>query len=174
MTAIIIYHNDPYKLPFPLVGMPINAANIIAPEANYHGMSYGDWVAEWCNWLCSARPFYNGTSDVIFLKEGYLGYDSDKMTSIQNIREYDYPGSRVLKEMERATETRSLYNRVGLQDGTNLGELITLDTAIFIPILTSMVWRGSTYDGRSIDTLEDMKDAVRKDTDETPGNLGFL
>jgi hypothetical protein len=48
---------------------------ILQPEENFRGMSYGDLIARWNNWLLSSHPYYDG-SDILFLR-GNMGYYTD-------------------------------------------------------------------------------------------------
>ena len=71
------------------------------------GMSYGNWIATWTNWLFSGvQSEYNGSSDMLFLR-GYFGYNYNEATNtIQNIYEYDYKKTvgSVCKHVKRHSE----------------------------------------------------------------------
>jgi hypothetical protein len=48
---------------------------VLQPEENFRGMSYGDLIARWNNWLMSSHPYYDG-GDILFLR-GNMGYYTD-------------------------------------------------------------------------------------------------
>lgn len=145
---------------------------VVKDSDNYRGMSYGNWVSVWTNWLFSGYPEYNPLSDMLFLR-GYFGYRySQSSNSIQNLYEYDYLArtatrARLSKDIQRTVETRPIYNRVGLKDGANLGLVIPFGTSIMIPVMTATVWKGEVFEGRILEDEEDLRNAARKDTDES-------
>ena len=52
--------------------------DIVPPNQNFRGMSYGEWAGEWCNWLLgSKKPDYQRYSrgnPVLFLRGAYDYY----------------------------------------------------------------------------------------------------
>ena len=145
---------------------------IVKDNDSFRGMSYGNWASVWTNWLFSGYPEYNPISDMLFLR-GYFGYRySQSSNSIQNLFEYDYlnktaTSARLSKDVQRTVENRPIYNRVGLKDGANLGIVVPFGTAIMIPIMTATVWKGEVFEGRILEDEENLRNAARKDSDES-------
>lgn len=145
--------------------------NCLRFDETFKGCSYSTWIQKWSRWFVSAFPSYNPTDDVLFLR-GVLEANYGEANSIQNIYEYNYQKRTGLnptldKDIQRSVEKRPIYNRVGLKDGSKLGEIIPLRTAIFCPILTSMYWQTNEYEGRILESDADLRYAVKKDTDES-------
>ncbi len=115
----------------------------VLPSESFRGMSYGDWVASWNQWLVSENPSYNG-EDILFLR-GNVNYRS------VGGKEDDGP---------RYLDPKAVYDRT-----KDNGETIYEGTAILIPILTSHFSIGDFYNGRKITTIPYLRYATNKDTD---------
>jgi hypothetical protein len=113
--------------------------DIVHPTENFRGMSYGDWIAAWHQWLLSDNPSYNG-ENILFLR-GNVDYS----------RLVVEDGSRYLDP--------KAYDRT--QDK---GETIDESTAI-VPILTSHFYIGDFYNGRKIISIPYLRYVTNKDTD---------
>ena len=66
------------------------------------------------------------------------------LNTIENIYEYNYQmrtgvNPTLDKDVQRSVEKRPIYNRVGLKDGSKLGEIIPLKTVIFLPYLDNTI-----------------------------------
>lgn len=160
----------PRNMPTP---PPPYESNCLKPEETFRGCSYSVWIQRWSRWITSGFPSYNPPDDMLFLRGAIEGNYSQN-DSIQNIYEYNYQARigtstnpSLDKDIQRSVETRPILNRVGLKDGTKLGEIIPLRTAIFCPILTALYWQTNQYEGRILDTDEDLRYAAKKDTDES-------
>lgn len=122
--------------------MPIK---VIPVRENFLGMSYGDWAAEWDNWLMSEDPERNLRNDIIFLR-GNLDYNP--VASADRFPRYMAPKSEL-----------TLVGKNGL--------LLFSNSGILIPVLTARYSLGDLYDGRRIDDPLGLRDAVNRDTDES-------
>jgi hypothetical protein len=110
---------------------------IILPWENFRGMSYGDWIAAWYQWLLSERPEYNG-EDILFLR-GNVNY-------------------RPVGGNEGGPQH---IDPKGKHEGS---EEIDECTAILIPILTSHLSLGDYYNGKKITSIPDLRETTNKDT----------
>lgn len=115
----------------------------VLPSESFRGMSYGDWVASWNQWLVSENPSYSG-EDILFLR-GNVNYRS--------VGGNEDDGPRYL-------DPKAVYDRT-----KDNGETIYEGTAILIPILTSHFSIGDFYNGRKITTIPYLRYATNKDTD---------
>src|SRR5690348_17311182 len=98
--------------------------DVVSPNENYKGMSYGQWAAIWANWLmCKDPDYYNG-DDILFLR-GNVNYGP-----VGNIE-----GS------PRFIDPKGVYKRLG-KEGVTIFE----QTAILIPIVTVEYWIGGMFD----------------------------
>ena len=116
--------------------------DIIFPSETFRGMSYGDWIAAWHQWLVSDDPTYNG-EDILFLR-GNVNY-----MPIGNKE----GGPQYL-------DPKAVYDRT-----KDNGEIIYECTAILIPILTSHFYIGDFYNGRKIISIPYLRYVTNKDTD---------
>ena len=116
--------------------------DIVLPSENFRGMSYGDWIAAWHQWLVSDDPIYNG-EDILFLRSN-VNYRpiGDKEGGPQYL------------------DPKAVYDRT-----KENGEIIYENTAILIPILTSHFCIGDLYNGRKITSIPYLRYITNKDTD---------
>ena len=143
----------------------------LRPDDVFRGCTYSTWTQKWSRWFMSGFPAYNPPDDMLFLR-GSIEANYGSGDLIENIYEYNYQKRTGInpsldKDIQRSSEKRRIYNRVGLKDGSKLGEIIPLRTAIFCPILTSLYWQSNEYEGRVLETGEDLRNAAKKDTDES-------
>lgn len=117
--------------------------DVVFPNENFNGMSYGEWISNWANWLWSADPDNYDGGDMLFLR-GNINYG---------------PVGGIVGG-PRFIDTKSFYDRTG-----DKGETINKDTGILIPILTSQLNIGSIFDGKKIYTREKLRYYVNKDID---------
>jgi hypothetical protein len=119
--------------------------DILLPSETFRGMSYGDWIAAWHQWLLSDNPTYRG-EDILFLR-GNVDYRSvgDK------------------EDGPRYLNPKAVYKRTK-ENGEDNGETIHEGTAILIPILTSHFYIGEFYNGRKITSIPDLRYVTNKDT----------
>ncbi|HZL24419.1 MAG TPA: hypothetical protein VFC05_13925 [Nitrososphaeraceae archaeon] len=115
----------------------------VLPSETFRGMSYGDWIAAWHQWLVSDNPSYNG-EDILFLR-GNVNY-----RSVGDKEDDDGP---------RYLDPKAVYDRT-----KDNGETIYEGTAILIPILTSHFYIGDFYNGRKITSIPYLRYVTNKDT----------
>jgi hypothetical protein len=116
--------------------------DVVLPSETFRGMSYGDWIASWHQWLVSDNPSYIG-EDILFLR-GNVNYRS--------VDDKEDEGPRFL-------DPKAVYDRT-----KDNGETIFEGTAILIPILTSHFYIGDFYNGRKITTIPYLRYVTNKDT----------
>lgn len=154
------------------------AVKAINPGENFRGMSYGNWVALWSNWLFSSYPRYLPSDDIIFLR-GFLEYfDPLSEISTRHLiteevvtgrRDPDAPADKdsKYKDIQRITERRLFLNKVTDRDETFAGDVVPEKTALFMPLITTMYWIGGSFEGRHLEDEMDVRRAVRTDTYES-------
>ena len=146
------------------------AIKILEPNQNFRGMSYGDWIEVWSNWLFSSYPNYVPDEDILFCR-GFLEYSGSAydITQQQYIIEAPTkpPGSKPTKNIIRTTEKRLLLNKDEDSEEVDLSDVVPTGTAIFFPLLTAMYSIGHTFEGRTLDNEFDVRRAVMKDTYES-------
>ena len=111
---------------------------------NFRGLSYGEWVTIWNNWLLSEDPDIFDGGDILFLR-GNINY-------------------KPLGQLEgapRHIDPTSVYNRTGKN-----GETIFEGTSIFFPVIDSMMKIGESYDGKIMKRIEQLRYSVNKDINE--------
>ena len=111
------------------------------PWENFRGLSYGNWLVLWNNWLMSEDPDHYRRGAVLFLR-GNLDY----RPPTENI---DYP---------RFIDQNSFHNRTAKKTIK-----IFEDTPIFIPVITSCYTLGSEIDGKSLVTEAQVRQHVIED-----------
>lgn len=119
--------------------------NVVPVKENYLGMAYGEWAAVWDNWLMSEDPDRNVRNDIIYLR-GNLDYKPVAL------------GDRFPRYMAPRSEL-TFVGRKRL--------LIFSNSGVLIPVLTARYSLGDLYDGKRIDDLMGLRDAVKRDTDES-------
>ena len=115
---------------------------IVPPTENFRGMSYGDWIAAWHQWLLSDNPSYNG-EDILFLRGNV-----------------DYRPVGGKEDGPRYVDPKAVYDRT-----EDKGETIDERTAILVPILTSQYYIGEFYNGRKITSIPYLRYVANRDTD---------
>jgi hypothetical protein len=119
--------------------------DIVQPDENFGGMSYGQWAAEWNKWLFSKDPdTYNG-GNVLFLRGNV-----------------DYRPISTKKNSPRYADRNAIYDRTGSK-----GESIIEGIAIFVPIITTVLFIGDNYEGKIVRNEKDLRYYANKDTDDT-------
>jgi hypothetical protein len=116
--------------------------DIVHPTENFRGMSYGDWIAAWHQWLLSDNPGYNG-ENILFLRGNV-----------------DYRPFGGKEDGPRYLDPKAVYDRT--QDK---GETIDESTAVLVAILTSQYHIGDFYNGRKITSIPYLRYVANKDTD---------
>jgi hypothetical protein len=118
--------------------------NVVPPQNNYRGLSYGIWLALWNNWLLSEDPDKYDGGPMLYLR-GNLDY----RTPVRNI---SYPRS---------------INHKGINDRTGREAVAIFEhTAIFIPVITSCYTLGTLVDGRLLKTEKDVRQHVNTDIEQ--------
>jgi hypothetical protein len=115
---------------------------IVRPTETFRGMSYGDWIATWHQWLLSDNPSYNG-EDILFLRGNV-----------------DYRPVGGKEDGPRYVDPKAVYDRT-----EDKGETIDERTAILVAILTSQYHIGEFYNGRKITSIPYLRYVSNKDTD---------
>lgn len=115
--------------------------DIVEPEKQFLGMSYGDWITCWSNWLLSEKPDYQVGQGTLFLR-GNIDY------------KYDEKGGR-------HKEPGGFLNRMD-----DMGIVISEGTPIFVPVITAMIVKGDRYEGTDLQNETNLRYAARKDIDE--------
>jgi hypothetical protein len=124
-----------------LIVIPSN--NIVKPNELFRGLSYGDFVVNWTNWLMGDRPDYYDGGDILFLR-GNVGYYNEQNTF------YDRGDIK-------------LFRNEGVDSIIGNGLMIRDDTAVLIPVITSQFDIGDHYGGAKIDDEVSLRRAVHDD-----------
>ena len=112
----------------------------VPPGKTFKGLSYGDWVAIWSNWLISRDvDSYNG-GDMLFLR-GYIGY---KAVSEDGAMRYQDPDSVL---------DRTGDKKLNILKGTS----------VFVPATASIKSIGDLFEGHVIENEEDLRKVVNDD-----------
>lgn len=128
--------------------------HIVKPEESYRGMSYGDWVARWTNWLFSDDPdSAELQGDVLFLR-GNLKYSQD----LELAERVGLLGTG----QQSVDPWASFYNRTG-EDGI----VVSAGTAILVPVITSTEFFGGVSELGTMTTEEQVRNIARIATDES-------
>jgi hypothetical protein len=120
----------------------IESKKFVKPNETFRGLSYGEIIVAWTNWLMGDRPDYYDGGDILFLR-GNVGYYDDRNTF------YDRGDIRVFR-----SDTGSVVGN---------GLKIRKDTAILIPIVTAQFDIGGNYSGARIEDETSLRRAVRDD-----------
>lgn len=118
---------------------------VVPVNENFRGLSYGEWISIWDNWLMSEDPDNTIRKDILFLR-GNLDY---KPVTPDNEFPRFSDSTGVLVKTDHNSET------------------IFENTAILIPVLTAQYSIGDIYDGRRLKTEHELRDAVNRDSDES-------
>lgn len=110
----------------------------LKPNERYMGRSYPEWIEEWSNLLVSSSPDYQNGAEMLFLR-GNLDYEADKS------------GNRYVKPGK-------FFDRTG-----SLGLTIYKNTALFIPVMSSMYSLNDAYEATPLLDEENVRNAVRND-----------
>jgi hypothetical protein len=120
---------------------------IAEPSAVFRGLTYGQWVAVWMNQLFSNEPEINysetGGKGMVFLRGNLEGAYHE-----------DDPQHAVYTSMTNDNRLR-----------------IQADTAVFIPIVNTMLSIDDVYQGQMMKNEITMRNVARKDT-VNGGNIG--
>jgi hypothetical protein len=108
-------------------------------------MSYGEWAVEWNKWLFSEDPDTYAGGNVLFLRGNV-----------------DYRPIGTQPNSPRYIDPEAIYDKTG----TNR-ETIIEGTAIFIPIITTILFLSDNYEGKIIHDEQELRYFVNKDTDNT-------
>lgn len=119
--------------------------DIVAPNENFGGMSYGEWAAEWTKWLHSEDPDTYDGGNVLFLRGNV-----------------DYKPIGIEGDSPSYVDPKAIYNRTAQK-----GEAIFEGIAIFVPIITTSFFIGDIYEGKVLKNEQELRYYVNKDTNET-------
>jgi hypothetical protein len=112
---------------------------IVNPKEVFRGLTYGQWAGVWYNNLMSDKPdvFYREGKSIAFLR-GNVEFSYEKQEDTKN---------KVFSAMTNE-------QRIIIQD----------DTAVFIPIISTMLVLGENYQGEAMNDELSLRSAARKDT----------
>jgi hypothetical protein len=110
---------------------------------NLRGKSLAEWMAEWCTWLHSSYVEYRASALEPLFARAVHEYITDDL------------GHRVQKNTE--------YIRDEDQNGRPILP-ITTDTPIYVEVASAYYFIGETYQGYTLNTIEDCKAYCRSDT----------
>ena len=129
---------------------------VVRPEQSYNGLSYGDWATRWTNWVFSDDPDSTEIQgDVLFLR-GNLKY-------YQDLAKAERMGLFMAGEGKKGVDRwKSFYDRTG-EDSI----VISDDTAIFVPVLTSTEFFGGESELGTMTTEAQVRNITRIATDES-------
>ena len=120
--------------------------NVVQPNENFRGMSYGEWAAEWTKWLFSKDPDGYDEGNILFLRGNVdyrpVGNDPSSPKYINPDAVYD----------------RTARNGITIFD----------TTAIFVPLIAATYFIHDNYEGKIIKNEQDLRYSVNKETDESP------
>jgi hypothetical protein len=119
--------------------------DIVQPNENFAGLSYGEWAVEWNKWLFSEDPDTYDGGNVLFLRGNV-----------------DYRPIGRNKDSPRFLDPNAIYDRTGRRS-----EGIFEGVAIFIPIITTVLFIGDNYEGKILRNEHDLRHYVNKDTNDT-------
>lgn len=119
--------------------------NVVPVNENFRGLSYGEWVSIWDNWLMSEDPDNAIRKDILFLR-GNLDYMSVAPAN-------DFP--------------RFSDSSAALIKTNQNSEMIFENTAVLIPVLTAHYSIGDIYDGKRLNSEHEMREAVNRDSDDS-------
>lgn len=119
--------------------------DIVQPNENFGGMSYGEWAAEWNKWLFSEDPDTYDGGNIFFLRGNV-----------------DYKPISTSRDSPRHIDRKAIYDKSG-----GKAETIFEGTAIFIPVITTVLFIGDNYEGKILRNEQDLRHYVNKDTDDT-------
>jgi hypothetical protein len=118
--------------------------DVVHPNNNFRGMSYSDWVIVWNKWLMSEDPNTYDGGDILFLRGNV-----------------DYRPLRGVNGAPRHIDPQALYDRTGEQ-----GETVFQGTAVFIPIITTIMILGYRDNGVKISNEENLRYAANREISE--------
>jgi hypothetical protein len=115
---------------------------IVDPKEVFRGLTYGQWVGVWYNNLMSQYPdiIYREGKSMAFLR-GNVQFAYEKQEDPEN------PQNRIFSSMTNE-------QRIVIQD----------DTALFIPIISTMISLGDVYQGQTANDELSLRYAARRDT----------
>lgn len=107
--------------------------NILPPDQNFRGRSYGEWAGDWWNWVISEDPDTYSLEDPIAFLRANLDY-----TGIDN---------------ERHQTGTNFSNKIEIRHGV----------AIFFPVIECGWFEKEVYRGKTATRESDMRQIVRED-----------
>lgn len=115
---------------------------IAHPKEVFRGLTYGQWVGVWYNNLMSDYPdiFYREGKSIAFLR-GNVEYAYGKQEDPEN------PQNRIFSSMTKE-------QKITIQD----------DTAVFIPVISTMLVLGDDSQGKVMNDELSLRYAARRDT----------
>jgi hypothetical protein len=121
----------------------MNNYDVLRPNDNFRGRTYGEWASEWWKWIvCEDPDSYFPEDPMLFLRSEY-DYESAKGDRRQKNKHYDRTGGKRIEILE--------------------------STAIFFPVIEAEFNEGDPYpeDGsKMIKTEKEMRYLARRDIDE--------
>ena len=118
----------------------MNNYDVLRPNDNFRGRTYGDWASEWWKWIVSEDPDDYSPKDPMFFLRSKYDYESVKGDRYQKNKHYDRTGKKGIEILE--------------------------STAIFFQVIEAEFNEGDPYpeDGsKMIKTEEEMRYLARRD-----------
>lgn len=124
-----------------------NYFTVVEPKQGYKGMTYGDLITEWWNWIYSANPDSKQMSDPLLLRGDILG-DPIDLTKL----------GRTKNPIDLVKNPKHIYNRTN-----RLGIHVTSDTSIFLPVYGSQFVLNDKFEGKEIKTMKECRAAAQRE-----------
>jgi hypothetical protein len=144
---------------------PIAAEKILKPGENYKGLSYGNLIATWTNWLFSSGVDYSETTDILFLRGSVGVYESSTTSNIV----YESTTTGKTAKTSAIKIQSSIATKFLNQTDENT-RFIYQGTAIFVPVICAFYRIGDYYEGSRIEDEGGLRNAVFR-TLEAGNNL---
>lgn len=120
---------------------------IADPNCVFRGLTYGQWAGVWLNNLLSEKP------DSVYL-------EGKSMAFLRGNVEYSYS--------EPEDPKKEIYSLITQEKRITIQQ----DTAVFIPVICTMLWLGDEYLGQVLNDELSMREAARRDT-VSGGEIGL-
>ncbi|MGH9977698.1 MAG: hypothetical protein ACRD8Z_17970 [Nitrososphaeraceae archaeon] len=124
--------------------------NILKPTENYKGLSYGNLIATWTNWLFSSEVDYSEATDILFLRGSVGTYETTTTSKITS----NGTGTSTGNKIQSTIDTKFLNQT----DENSL--VIFRGTAIFVPVICAFYKLGDYFEGCRIEDEVGLRNAV--------------
>lgn len=121
---------------------------VLGRNETYRGLTYSDYLTEWLRFYHSDYAYFRGYPGEILYLEGNNSYVTDSNTGTRK-------------------QSAEFLNNARNSDGTNRGQMIFNDTAIFVPVMNTFYSVTESYEGNALQSLADCQYVCRRDANET-------